>query len=197
MLLRIGTHRPGIDQGTKRPLAEGAAPRHPQSPRGEPSYTGRRHGRPQEWIKVPQAAAKNGSQPKPAPVFFGLPHCTGSRPIFPLLARSGVLGEPPSDRSLLEQRKKQIGSLRDESQWIVAQRPLSHLQYPDTAGSSVQDFPSAHMDETQPRALQRAGGERLTSAEAFTSVPVCTRTRESPLQHGSPLRGVQLYSNRW
>ena len=97
----------------------------------------------------------------------------------------------------MRERKKQIGSLRDESQWIVAQRPLSHLQYPDTAGSSVQDFPSAHMDETQPRALQRAGGERLTSAEAFTSVPVCTRTRESPLQHGSPLRGVQLYSNRW
>ena len=31
-----------------------------------------------------------------------------------------------------KKRKKQIGSPRDESQWIVAQRPLSHLQYPDT-----------------------------------------------------------------
>ena len=120
-------------------------------------------------------------------------HCTGGLPIF----YSGKAEPTPRNTQYIEERKKQIGSLRDESQWIVAQRPLSHLQYPDTAGSSVQDFPSAHMDETQPRALQRAGGERLTSAEAFTSVPVCTRTRESPLQHGSPLRGVQLYSNRW
>jgi len=29
------------------------------------------------------------------------------------------------------------------------------------------------------------------------SVPFDTRTRVSLLQHGSPLRGVQLYSNRW
>ena len=127
--------------------------------------------------------------------------CTGCLPILQRIWHLEVSEKlPPGsgrpDQNMRE-RKKQIGSLRDESQWIVAQRPLSHLQYPDTAGSSVQDFPSAHMDETQPRALQRAGGERLTSAEAFTSVPVCTRTRESPLQHGSPLRGVQLYSNRW
>ena len=34
------------------------------------------------------------------------------------------------------------------------------------------------MDETQPRALQRAGGERLTSAEAFT-VFLFARGREN------------------
>ena len=41
-------------------------------------------------------------------------------------------------------RKKQITFLRGESQWIVAQRPLSHLQYPDTSGSSIQNFPFAY-----------------------------------------------------
>ena len=48
----------------------------------------------------------------------------------------------PIGNQSLKKREEQIGTREDESQWIVAQRPLSHLQYLDSTGSSVQDFPN-------------------------------------------------------
>ena len=37
-------------------------------------------------------------------------------------------------------KKAQINTTRDESQWIVGQSPLSHLQYPDAFKSSARDL---------------------------------------------------------
>ena len=39
-------------------------------------------------------------------------------------------------------KEKQIGETREKPQWIVAQRLLSHLQYPDLAKSSAKNLPS-------------------------------------------------------
>lgn len=38
-------------------------------------------------------------------------------------------------------REEQIRETREKPQWIVAQRLLSHLQYPDATKSSAKDLP--------------------------------------------------------
>ena len=53
------------------------------------------------------------------------------------------------DRSpiTIQNREEQIVATREKSQWIVAQRLLSHLQYPDSTKSSAKDlsFPRVNL----------------------------------------------------
>ena len=41
-------------------------------------------------------------------------------------------------------KEEQIVVTREKSQWIVAQRLLSHLQYPDSTKSSAKDLSKSH-----------------------------------------------------
>ena len=65
-------------------------------------------------------------------------------------------------------REEQIRETREKPQWIVAQRLLSHLQYPDATKSSTKDLSNAH-------AMLRLAGkicvdwyQPVKSAEAIT-----------------------------
>ena len=61
-------------------------------------------------------------------------------------ARKKIGGLPSSlelDRPpfTIQNREEQIVATREKSQWIVAQRLLSHLQYLDATKSSAKDLP--------------------------------------------------------
>ena len=49
----------------------------------------------------------------------------------------------PIGNQSLKKREEQIGTREDESQWIVAQRPLSAPTIPGLTQSSIADFPSS------------------------------------------------------
>ena len=64
-------------------------------------------------------------------------------------ARKKIGGLPSSlelDRPpfTIQNREEQIVATREKSQWIVAQRLLSHLQYPDSTKSSAKDLSKQH-----------------------------------------------------
>ena len=62
------------------------------------------------------------------------------------IRRSTELQELDRSPIAFQNREEQIVATREKSQWIVAQRLLSHLQYPDSTKSSAKDLSFPHVN---------------------------------------------------